>query len=168
MAKHKQEGDNLAGAALDGAVADTHAPKDPPKADGEKAPPPKEAAPDSWDPAKKKKAQTDYEKLVQEVKELAEVSATPGFRRIWKGLERDIDDHARALLTVEKTREIIRHQEGAALFTGLRAVISRPVREIQELQTRFPMFAGLHSLEVDWDEDKGLCTWKEKPAAKAK
>ena len=111
------------------------------------------------DLVKEKNAVSDYRRLMGEVVLLKTISDTLAWRKLYSWIRREIANHSALLLTAEKTREIIQHQEGVKILEALIHEIRRPVTALHDFQKKMPLFdAKEGASDVQFDDVTGAVT----------
>ena len=107
-----------------------------------------------------------YEEQVAELMEMAAMSQTPGWARLYNELREEQRMHQRSLETVEKPVEIHKHQAGLAALRDVVARVARAPQRIKELRRDFPLFAAHMPVTGEWDGAAGVLTVSKVPATK--
>lgn len=108
-----------------------------------------------------------YQKILERVREMQELTTTPAWRTIYDWLRATAVAHERAILTEEKTRAIVAHQEAIKVT---RTLMERPRMVVDELNhycSSMPLFATQFATRARWNEGLGLVETSDQQFAKA-
>lgn len=105
--------------------------------------------------AEKKKALSDYEKHLKAVKDLKEMTDTASWREFHSRIQKQLAQHGRDVLDAEKTRDIIRHQEGVKILKEIIAEVCEPVTKLQGYVRDMPLFAKDFKDLAEWNTALG-------------
>lgn len=106
--------------------------------------------------AEKKKVKGDYEKRLADVMLLKAMTDTQAWQDFYRQIQSAIAEHGRAVLTAEKTREIIQHQEGVKILRAQLEMLSGPVRALNSFCNDMPLFAQDFKTRAVWNEGQGI------------
>lgn len=110
----------------------------------------------------------EYAKAIVRVRKLRDLTATAAWRDLYRWLVTEIDGHAAAVLEAEKTREVVRHQEGAKILRGIIEHIQSPIHELNAVIDATPLFLPKDYQAGLWDAETGdaLLVAKDDPRLK--
>ncbi len=97
-----------------------------------------------------------HEKLIAQVQEIAEMTDTSAWRKIYGYMLEEIDLNTKALRTVEKMPDVIRHQQTINAYEELVRKIRVPLESLNSQVKECPLFAGLIRYRSVWDEKTGV------------
>lgn len=111
--------------------------------------------------AEARRAIDGYEKILQRVREAQEMTSTPAWRQLYDWLRALAEAHGKAILSEEKTRAIIAHQEA---IKTIRNLMERPRLVVDELNhycSSMPLFATQFATRARWNEGLGIIETSE-------
>ena len=108
-----------------------------------------------------KKASSDYGQRLADVKKMKEMTDTDAFQEFYSGLKLKVETHAELILTSEKSREVIAHQEGVKVIRDIMASFSKPVKALNAFVSNMPLFSALFPIRAEWNEALGKIILKE-------
>jgi len=134
--------------------------KKPQKAKPQKAKPDPEAERlkkerDRQAAAAKKKARSDYDRLLADAKAAKRMTDLPAWQAFYRKLTERKAEHARQILIAEKTRDVVRHQEGSKLIGELVQDVKEPVNALNRFIRETPLFCGANCLRAVFNESLG-------------
>jgi hypothetical protein len=110
--------------------------------------------------AKRAKSLTDYERRLRDVEKLKEMTDTEAWQDFYRSIQQSIDAHGAAVLDAEKSREVIRHQEGVKILRGLIESVQECIAELNRFVTACPLFVQDMPLRATWNETLGTVELK--------
>lgn len=126
------------------------------EADGEEADAPTAEAEPEAEPEEDLANITEYERLLNEARDLAEMTATKAWRRFYNSLRRDISRHSEAVLVAEKSRDVVYHQAAVRVIRDLQDRAREAVDALNGYAHSAPLFAGQMTCRVRWNPDLGM------------
>jgi len=97
----------------------------------------------------------DYEEYLQPVLDLQETTRKTTFRELWKRLNEMESNAEEALITEDKSRPMIRHQETIRIIRDLRSTLAEPVRELNAFARDHPLLAADLRTLAEWRNETG-------------
>ena len=96
-----------------------------------------------------------YDRLVQEVYELQEITTKPGWKRFFGGLLREAEEARDKFETVEKSKDLAKLQATIALVKNQLRKLQQPVDDLNAMRTKWPLFTGEMPWKARFDEATG-------------
>jgi len=97
-----------------------------------------------------------YDKILTRVREMQKLTTTPAWRAIYDWLRALANAHEKAILTEEKTRAIIAHQEAIKVVHKLMDRVRGVVDELNHYCASMPLFASAFRTRARWNEGLGI------------
>ncbi len=104
----------------------------------------------------RKNAVSGYQERLTRVHELKAMTDTKRWQKFYAGIQKDIERHAREVLDAEKTRDVLRHQEGVKILRAILDNVSAPVGELQSYINDMPLFAQGMKTRAKWNAGVGI------------
>jgi len=103
----------------------------------------------------RQQALTEYEKHMDEVNATKVMTDTAAWQKFYRKVMADIETHGQEVLTAEKTRDIVCHQEGVKILKAMVAGVSRPVHELDRFIASMPLFVQSMKIRATWNKALG-------------
>jgi len=104
---------------------------------------------------KKKQALSDYDRQLQEVLQMKELTDTVAWQRLYRTLQHQIAAHAEDVLEAEKPREVVQHQEGVKILREVLAWPRKPVEALTSFVKAYPLLVGEMNMRAEWNDVVG-------------
>jgi hypothetical protein len=98
---------------------------------------------------------TDYDRLVQEVHKLDDLTSRPGWSWHFGRMLHKAEEARTQLVYAEKTRDLIRLQATVVLAEDHLKDLQQPVDDLNDLRGRWPLFAHVMPWRGDFDARTG-------------
>jgi hypothetical protein len=134
---------NGAGEALKGSVTPAEAAERDPDAAGK------------LEEQKRAKAGQEYDKLLSGVHALNEMADTEAWKRFYNDLIADRTRHEQDILTEEKTRDMVRHQECIKIINGIIKKVQKPIADLNAYCVAMPLFSAEFHTRAQWNAALG-------------
>jgi hypothetical protein len=105
--------------------------------------------------AEKRRVVDSYEKLLTQVQDLSAMCETDTWKRYYAELRAMRQEHARQILTEEKTRQMVAHQEAIKIIDAICEYVAQPVSKLQDLCVAMPLFASEYHTRAQWNMQLG-------------
>lgn len=111
---------------------------------------------------KRERAQEDYRRLIENIHHLADMTQKRGWDWMHDQLQNKRKTAEILILSEEKTRDMIRHQETIKVIQGIYSIIKDRVEELNNYPVKFPLFAIDFRSRAKFDEKSGIVTiWQD-------
>ena len=100
-------------------------------------------------------ALNDYDGYLKKVVQMKEMTDTPAWKGLFRSWQRDKLETANAILTEDKTRDMIICQERIKAVNRLVESVELPVLNLQEFCNGMPLFAGNFKTRAAFNKDTG-------------
>lgn len=127
----------------------------------EHPPAPPEETETQVDRQEEKRRRTDYEKLLDKVKVVHELTNTDGWAALYTAIRAEIEAHGKAVLDAEKPRDVVHHQMGVKVLRHVIELARRPVDDLNNFISSVPMFAQGYKTRAEWNEGLGKVVLKD-------
>lgn len=104
---------------------------------------------------KKAKACADYEDKLAKVMSLKDMTDSKAWRWIYDELLNARKLHEQQILTEDKTREMIRHQEAIKMINGMFLKAQQPINELNDYCVSMPLFSSEFHTRAQWNSGNG-------------
>lgn len=115
---------------------------------------------------KKADSTVAYERTLERVVGYEKMTSTPAWKDFYAEIRAKVDEFKAKILTLEKTRAIIRCQEGACLYEKLFDTIKREVQDLNAMEKQYPLFKDSFLYSSEFDEQLGVVSVKKKEESK--
>ncbi len=109
----------------------------------------------------KHKVESDYDRLLKRVFELQDMTNTPAWQLFWKRLQNLRHQHALEIITEEKTRDMIRHQEAIKLIDSIKKQVVEPTGDLDSFCGAYPLFTPHFRHRATWNDALGTVQIKK-------
>ncbi len=109
----------------------------------------------------KQKVESDYDRLLKKIFELQDMTETPAWQNFWKQLQNLRVKHALEIVTEEKTRDMIRHQEAIKLIDSIKQRVAEPIGDLDSFCGAYPLFTPHFLHRATWNDALGTVQIKK-------
>ena len=106
------------------------------------------------DTERKQRAVADYQSQVVGIRDLAAMTASVNWSRVYRALQESQREHRDALVTCEG-KDVKGHQEAIKAITTLVDEVKRPVDDLTAYINAMPLFAAHMRERAEWNEALG-------------
>lgn len=104
---------------------------------------------------KKKVAMDEYDEHLDKVYVLKKMTDTRGWRRFYDGMIAERKRHEQMILTEEKTRAMVAHQEAIKFINGMLVQLQQPINKLNNYCVGMPLFATEFHTRAQWNSAIG-------------
>ena len=104
---------------------------------------------------KRAKAGQEYDKLLSGVHALNEMADTEAWKRFYCELLAERTRHEQEILTEERTRSMVAHQEAIKLINIIIKKVQKPIEDLNSYCVAMPLFASEFHTRAQWNAALG-------------
>lgn len=104
---------------------------------------------------RERQAKTDYEKHLDAVKALKEMTDTQAWQDLYRHMQTEIVRHRAALEDAEKARDVVQHQEGIKIIRSVISHARKAVDDLNHFVASMPLFAKTMHTTAEWNDALG-------------